>query len=164
MDTGAKSYEVAYLISPALPEDEVFGEAGKITAAIQDAHGLVGRIEEPKKRRLAYPIRLARRSSNGGGKLREAYFGWTTFAIAPERLTDIERRLKAEPNVVRYLIAEEVKRPAAPPRLRLDRARRPAVPAPRLEGVKPFTPAAPKEEDKTKLEELDKKLEEILGK
>jgi len=153
MDSEVKSYEIAYLIAPDIPEDEVFGEAGKITAAIQAAHGLVGKIDEPKKRRLAYPI----------AKHRDAYFGWTTFSVAPERIADIEKRIKAENSIIRLLIAEEVKRPVVefrPPRPRLERH----VPRPRLDEVKPFIPAAPKEEDKAKIEALDKRLEEILGK
>lgn len=153
MDSEVKSYEIAYLINPGIPEDEVFGVAGKITGSIQDAHGLVGRIEEPKKRHLAYPIQ----------KSPEAYFGWTTFTIAPERTAEIEKRLKAEKDILRYLLVEEVKRPLYEFRPRPPHPVRRA-PAPRLEAVKAFVPAAPKEEDQAKIEELDKQLEEILGK
>lgn len=153
MDSEVKNYEIAYLINPDVPEDEAFGVAGKITSAIQEGHGVVGRIEEPKKRKLAYAIR----------KFGNAYFGWTTFTIAPEHLTDVEKKIKAEPQVLRRLIVEEVKRMVPEYRPRVGRPmRRPALP--RLEEVKPFVPAAPKEEDKAKLEELDKRLEEILGK
>lgn len=159
MDTEAKNYEITYLISPDVAEDQVFGEAGKVTTFIQDAHGIVGRIEEPRQRRLAYPIR----------KSRQAYYGWTTFVIAPERIAEVQKRLAAERNILRSLIVEEVKRPALTRRPRFlhptggpERTSR--GPRVRLDDVKPFTPAAPKEEDKTKLEELDKKLEEILGK
>ncbi|MDP3727473.1 MAG: 30S ribosomal protein S6 [bacterium] len=153
-DVDVKTYEVAYLINPDIPEDGVFGEAGKITGAIQDAHGLVGKIEEPKRRKLAYPIE----------KFRNAYFGWTTFSVAPERLIDIEKRVAAEPAIIRHLIVEEVKRPVRVFRPRLPRRDGGPRPPQDMSEVKAFTPAAPKEEDKTKIEELDKQLEEILGK
>ncbi len=152
MDSEVKSYEIAYLINPDIPEDEVFGQAGKITGFVQDAHGLVGRIEEPKKRHLAYPIK----------KSKAAYFGWTTFTAAPEKTAEIEKQLKSEKNILRALIVEEVKRPVYEFRPRLPRPVR-RVPSPRLEAVKPFVPAAPKEEDQAKIEALDKQLEEILG-
>ena len=152
MDSGVKHYEIAYLINPDISEDEVFGVAGRITGAVQDASGVVGRIEEPKKRALAYPIR----------KFKEAYFGWTTFASAPSSVADIAKRLRQEPSIIRRLISEEVKRPMLPPRPPRPRLRR-EVGAP-LGEVRPFTPAAPKEEDQAKIEELDKRLEEILGK
>jgi ribosomal protein S6 len=155
MDPETKNYEIAYLISAEIPEDEVFGVAGKITGAIQDARGLVGKIEEPKKRRLAYPIKISRLNHT------HSYFGWTRFTIAPEHLKDLEKQLKLEKQIVRHLIVEEVKRPVYEPRFRPDRPRN--FPTAPLEEVKPFTPQAPKEEDKTKIEELDKQLEEILG-
>lgn len=156
-DAEAKNYEIAYLINPDIPEDGVFGEAGKITGFIQDAHGVVGRIEEPKKRKLAYPIR----------KRTSAYFGWTTFTVAPEKIAEIEKRLKLEKDILRSLNVEEVKRPAyefrARPRELAGRSVRRA-PAARRDTVEPFVPQAPKEEDRAKIEELDKRLEEILGK
>lgn len=154
MDPEVKNYEIAYLISPNMPEDEMFGVAGKITGFIQDAHGLIGRIEEPRKRKLAYPI----------AKSGEAYFGSITFAIACERLPDLARRLREEPRIIRHLLVEEVKRPAIEFRERTSRRREGRLPSPTLEGVTAFTPAAPKEEDRTKIEELDKQLEEVLGK
>lgn len=153
MDQETKNYEIVYLIHPDVPEDQVFGEAGKVTSFIQDAHGIVGRIEEPKKRRLAYPME----------KLTSAYFGCTTFTAAPERIAAIKKRLAAEKNIIRSMLNEEVKRPVFEPRFRPDRPLR-AVPHVPLEEVKAFEPQAPKEEDKTKIEELDKQLEEILGK
>ncbi len=153
MDAETKNYEVAYLISPEVAEEEVFGEAGKITSAIQDANGLVGHIEEPRQRRLAYPI----------AKKQNAYFGWTTFTMAKENLVEIEKKLKPMKQVIRYLIVEEVKRPIMP--ARPPRPRRPAAPRPlERKPITPFVPAAPQEEDKARIEELDKKLEEILGK
>lgn len=153
MDSELKNYEVAYLINPDVAEDGVFGEAGKITGFVQDAHGLVGRIEEPKRRRLSYPI----------GKFKQAYFGWTTFTLAPERLAEFVRKVKAEKNVIRHTVTEEIKWPVVVPR---PRAVRPSQ-LPRLDEVKAAIPQPIKkeeEEDKIKIEELDKRLEEILGK
>src|SRR3990167_8753479 len=96
MDGVTKTYEVSYLFQSDIAEDAVFGEAGKITGFIQDAHGMVGRIEEPKKRRLAYPI----------DKLQNAYFGYTVFTIAPERIAEISAKLKDEKSIVRHMITE----------------------------------------------------------
>ncbi|RJQ37814.1 30S ribosomal protein S6 [Candidatus Parcubacteria bacterium] len=151
MNADTKTYEVSYLFQPDIAEDAVFGEAGKITGFIQDAHGVVGRIEEPKKRRLAYPI----------DELQNAYFGYTVFTVAPERLGEINAKLKGEKSIVRHMITEEVKRPVQEFRPRGERGRRPSG-----AGGGPaqaFTPQAPKEEDVQKFAELDKKLDEILG-
>lgn len=151
MDSEQRNYEVAYLISPEIAEDAVFGEAGKITGFIQDARGMIGRIDEPKKRKLAYPI----------NEFKSAYFGWTTLTVAPDHLKEIEKRLKAEKSIIRFLIVERVARPVRAARpMRLVRR----APTPYLKPVTPFAPQAPKEEDKAKIAELDKQLEEILGK
>lgn len=145
MEIGSKNYEIAYLVSPQTPEEDVFGEAGKITGFIQDAKGFVGHIEEPRKIRLAYPIK----------KQKEAYFGWTSFNMTPEGLGNLEKKLKLEKAIFRYLtvIAEE-----EPFRPRLPRR----APSTKIVSLAPAEGAAP--EEKINIEELDKRLEEILGK
>lgn len=156
MDTEQKKYEIAYLISPEVSDEEVFGEAGKITTAIQDLGGLINRIEEPKKRRLAFMIK----------KFRNGSFGWTTFSMMPGNLAEFKKTIDASAKTIfRYLITETAKLRIAPqkyPRL---------VTRPKLSDApkhyeyvtkQPTEPAGA--EEKMNIEELDKKLEEILGK
>ncbi len=153
MDSEPKNYEIAYLISPGVAEDQVYGEAGKITGFIQECHGLVSHISEPKSRRLSYPI----------GKQMAAYFGWTAFTLAPGNLKDLEKKIKSEKDIIRYFITTEVKKPVG----HMRPIGRVGQPRPMRESdaeAKPFVAQAPKEEDKVKIEELDKRLEEILGK
>ena len=83
MDIEPKNYEISYLISPNVSEEQIFGVAGKITSLIQDAKGIANKIEEPKKIKLAYPVQ----------KQRMAYFGWTTFAMLPENLEEFKKKL-----------------------------------------------------------------------
>lgn len=142
METDARHYEIAYLISPLVSEENVFGEAGKITGFLQDTHGVLGHIEEPKKIRLSYPIK----------KFREAHFGWTRFFIHPKYIADLEKKLTREETIIRYLIVEAEEEPVV---TRLPKPR----PEPRAE-----KPAPPQPEEKIDIEELDKRLEEILGK
>src|SRR3989344_57704 len=152
MDTPVKNYEISYLFSADIPEDAVFGEAWKITGFSQDAHGVVGRIDEPRKKKLAYPIQ----------KQGYAYFGCTVFAATPDKLADITEKMKHEKGVLRYFVTEEVKRPSMEFRQRGERFRHAASLA-GDDSLHGFTPQAPKEEDATKFVELDKKLDEILG-
>lgn len=140
MDQETRQYEIAYLVSANIPEEDVFGRAGKITGFIQDAKGLISHIEEPKKRRLAYPIK----------KFNEAYFGWTRFSMLGENLAEFEKKLKQEAAIIRYLVVtfEEVPPERVPRQL------------------KTYTPRPPTTapEERMNIEELDKRLEEILGK
>lgn len=153
MDTDAKNYELAYLLSPSLQEMEMLDYAGKISALIEEQKGAIRRVETPKKRRLAYAVK----------KERNAFFGWTTFAALPAAVAAIEKKAKEIPQVLRHLIVEEeieTRRPI----LRTFGAGA-GLPAPAV-GQK--APEVPREKEvpaeKLDFEALDKKLEEILGK
>lgn len=147
MNSEAKNYELAYLLSPAIPEDEILTHAGKFTSHIEEIAGVIRHVEEPRKRKLAYPIE----------KEKNAYFGWTTFSSAPDRLSLFEKMLKQKDGILRYLLLEEE-----------------VETRPQILRTIPFRPTAgqprqilretQKVDEKLDLEALDKKLEEILGK
>ena len=148
MDHNQKNYECAYLLSPALPEKDVFDYVGKLTSLIEELKGAVTRAEHPKRRQLGYPVK----------KEKTAYFGWTIFSAPPESIKMLEKKLKSDETFLRYLIVEEeTRKPLMPFRPLPQRPfpARPRAPTPRIE-IKP--------EEKLDLEALDKKLEEILGK
>ena len=152
MDIEAKNYEISYLISPTVSEEGIFGVAGKITSLIQDAKGIVNKIEEPKKIKLAYPIK----------KQRMAYFGWTTFSMLAENLEEFKKKLRfEEKSILRFLTV------FVPKRI-LEAKRRPYFPRPKKELPQHVAPKSPprefEEKEKMDITALDKKLEEILGK
>lgn len=147
MVLSSKNYEFAYLFSSAMAEGEVLTFVDKLSTIINETHGAIRRVEGSKKRKLVYPIK----------KQKEAYFGWTTFSMAPENVESLKKKLKEEEEgLLRYLLVEEeietrpqvfrvIPRPTAKSR-----------PIPRAPEEKPA--------EKLDLEALDKKLEEILGK
>lgn len=151
METETKNYEIAYLISPTASEDEVFGIAGKLSGAVQEAHGTIKKIEEPKKIKLAYFIK----------KHLEAYFGWTIFAMHPDNLAVFEKKIKEEKRIIRFLLVlhdERVMHARRQP-VRLKEITR----APKEPMTKPSVPAPKEEKPAMDIAALDKKLEEILG-
>ena len=148
MDSEAKQYEVAYLVSSSVNEEDVLAHAGTMSALIEGEHGAVRHLERPKKRKLAYPVK----------KEKSAYFGWTTFTMAPRSVLSLDTKIKIAPNILRHMIVEEEVE-----------TRRPFVPVhQRSSGIPPQQKVIPREEQKPEekldLEALDKKLEEILGK
>ncbi len=157
MDSDAKNYEVAYLLSPTLTEGEILAYTGKLSALIEELGGTIRRAEQPRKLKLAYQIK----------KQENAYFGWTTFRLQPERIAEFNKRLKGRPETLRYLVLEEQIEKRKPfirsigvrtvvgqtTKTPIRDARQPAV-----HGV------AATEDTRLDLEALDKKLEEILGK
>ena len=146
----AKKYEVAYIVAGTVPEDDVARITGQITRIIEDSQGMVRKIEEPRKRRLAYPI----------SDDRFAYFAYTTFSAEPLAIQEIEKKLRFEKEVARYLIVEEE---VEPPRKDVMRAAwRPHD----EEGI-PAGVGVPKREaekaEPVDTESIDKRLDEILG-
>lgn len=146
MEQKTKNYEIAYLLSPSISEEEVLTHAEKLNALIEEQKGTVKHFQEPRKHKLSYPIQ----------KERNAYFGWSTFRLAPDAVTQLKKKLNEYPHVLRYLIVEEETRLRAPV------FRTPTRP---MSQKSPTIPReAEKGDEKLDLEALDKKLEEILGK
>ena len=152
MDSEAKNYELAYLLSPSLAEADILGYAEKLSALIEEQKGVIRRVELPKKRRLAYAVK----------KETSAYFGWTTFAASPSTVVAIDKKVKNMLHLLRHMIVEEeieTRRPilrSFPPGMG------------RTSPVSGQGPEVPREQEtpgeKLDFEALDKKLEEILGK
>lgn len=157
MDSEAKNYEAAYLLSPTLTEAEVLAYTGKTTGLIDELGGTIRRVEQARKQKLAYEIK---KESN-------AYFGWITFRLQPERLAEFEKRFKGHPGTLRFLVVEE-EIEKRKPFIRSVGARTTAGSPMRAPGratrEQVARPAPTNEDKRLDLEALDKKLEEILGK
>ncbi len=148
MSSDSKNYELAYLLSPSLSQEEVLTQAGKLTTLIEESKGMIRKVEEPRKRTLAYPIK----------KQSSAFFGWTTFSMAPEFTPGLEKKLRGQEQLLRFTLVEEEEITTRPFMLRTVPSRpQPSYP-------RPIPREAPKTDEKLDLEALDKKLEEILGK
>jgi len=145
--TEPKKYELAYLLSYSVPEEEILTWTKKLTALVEESHGLIRKADPPKKRQLAYMV----------NKQKNAYFGWTTFMILPEKIQTLEKKLKTVDNLMRHIIVEEEIEKLTP-------IFRPVSSGLRPPYQKPTAPIIPKPEEKFDLEALDKKLEEIFGK
>lgn len=149
MDSEQKSYELAYLLSPSIPEEEILTHANKLSILIEQAKGIVKHAETPRKRKLSYPIL----------KERNAYFGWVTFQLEPNSVAELEKNIKSQ-KLLRHLIVEEDEGEMRPQHfLRTI----PSKSAPVAHEFVP-QPSGESPEEKLDLEALDKKLEEILGK
>ena len=156
MDSDAKNYEVSYLLSPALTEGEILAYAGKLSALIEELGGTIRRVEQPRKQKLSYPIK----------KEINAYFGWTTFRLQPQRIAEFEKRYKGNSETLRFLMLEE-EIEKRKPFIRSVGARTsvgsPASTRSSAREMREPVRATANEDKRLDLEALDKKLEEILG-
>ena len=145
-----KPYELAYLISPDLSDDEAVNLSQKLTASVQENGGKLIEEKKPVKRPLSYLIE----------KKAMAYLTSFDFSVEAEKISAIRKIIESEPQILRYLIFHK-----KPMRVRPIRAARikPAAPEP---AIKPEIKIEKKPEVKLKVElkEIDKKLEEILQK
>lgn len=137
-------YELSYLIPAETAEEEKKNLSEKIVAYIQENGGILEDLRQPVEQKLAYPVK---------GKT-SAFLVSMNFLIIPEKIAGIEGKLKSEPAVIRYLLT--VKKTVKPGK------RAPRRIPPKTSIFKPEETATAKE-GKVELQEIDKKLEEILS-
>lgn len=133
-----KKYELAYWVRAGENEET----ARDIVTTLEKESGTLGRSEAPAEKTLAYPI----------DKIGSAYFGWVQFSTDQSRLPDIQEKIRNVKSIIRFLITR------VPPEQKQKKPRK------IVEQHKPAhkTALVEKEEKRINLEEIDKKLEEIL--
>lgn len=89
-----RRYEVAYIADPDLDEEALAELEQRVQAWIEGAGGKVLGVDRWGRRRLAYPIR----------KKREGYYVFLDTELPPEASQAIERDLRLNENIMRYLI------------------------------------------------------------
>lgn len=109
-------------------------ESDKLRNYLEEEKSFVLEEEPPSLIKLSYPIE----------KKDQAYFGWFKFLISPEELDKIEKKIKNNRNVLRKLVVKSEKKESQP------------LAKPRRKSVEP--------KEKIQIEEIDKKLEELLSK
>jgi ribosomal protein S6 len=120
-------YQLAYLLSPELKKEEVENIKKHLTTFFEK-EGILDKVEEPLKRTLFYPIK----------KKTEAFLGTVYFYLDPEKIEGLEKKLKEEEKILRYLIVSE----KAPKKIKIEKKI--------------------KKPEKVELKEIEKKIEEIL--
>jgi len=144
-----RNYEINYLISSKLSEEEVKKISEKINSFIREEEGILDRESNSSKLRLGYPIK----------KERQVNLLVSDFSVEPEKLGNLEKKIKSEPMILRFLISTkkavrvEFRRQKFAPKIKTF-----ALSSVREKITKPLS-----EEEKVELEDIEKKLEEILG-
>lgn len=106
-----RTYELMTIVHPEVSEEDLPGALDRISGFVASAGGTVTETLRDSpwgRRRLAYPIR------NGGRDLRDGYYTVYRFEIEPDRIDDIERELKLDDQVIRYLVTHWAPKPLSP--------------------------------------------------
>ena len=87
-------YEMAYLLSPEVSEENLDLETTELQKIIRESGGEVIESGNPKKRWLSYEVK----------KQRQAYFGFILFKIQSEGIGKIKSVLSLHKKIMRFLI------------------------------------------------------------
>jgi small subunit ribosomal protein S6 len=83
-----------YIIKPTLDEDSIDAVAKKIDDQIAGIQGTVEKSEKRGRKRLAYEVK----------DFKDGFYVLTTFQADPSQITELERLLKLNDDVIRHLI------------------------------------------------------------
>jgi ribosomal protein S6 len=136
-----REYELTLLINPSLLQEEALDVQRSLTSLIQECQGTVISSTEPVKRILGHEIK----------KSNQAYICEASFSLLPEKLSEFEKKIKEEKNIVRYMILIKHPKPKEKPKR--------VSPEKALERISAKT-SPPK---KISLGDIDKKIDEILS-
>ncbi|MBQ7265883.1 MAG: 30S ribosomal protein S6 [Firmicutes bacterium] len=92
-----KKYELAVVYSPNLDEEALNAEKASVNALIERFGGVVEKIDDWGKKRLAYEIQ----------KVNEGIYNFISFSAETSAPAEIESRMRIKENVLRYLIIAE---------------------------------------------------------
>jgi len=106
-----RKYELMTILHPEVAEEALPGELERVSGYISAVGGeLIETLQDSPwgRRRLAYPIR------SGGKDVRDGYYTVWHFELAPTQITEIERELKLNPQVIRYIMLSWEPKPLGP--------------------------------------------------
>ena len=132
-----KKYELTCLLSPELLDEEAKSIQEKIHSFIQEEGGILGDTGNPTKKILSYPVK----------KNRQAFLSNVEFQLSPDKIKELEKKLKDEEKIIRYLVMAKVIKERQKGAASRQRA---------------IAPTSRKRTPKVELKEIEKKLEEIL--
>ena len=98
-----REYEIVYIFDSVLTEEQVNEKLEKYHQHITDAGGEITAVDHWGKRQLAYPI----------NKKTAGYYVVVQFTAEPGALPELERTLKLDDDLVRYLIVLSEGEPTA---------------------------------------------------
>ena len=93
-------YELMYIIDPAVEEEARKARIAKFNDLIANTGGIVDKVEEMGKKRLAYAVNYKT----------EGYYVLVNFQAEAELPKEVERNLQISDSVIRYLVIKLIER------------------------------------------------------
>ena len=87
-------YELGIIIKPGLDEEGYKSELERVSGIVSRFGGVIEKIDEWGKRRMAYPI----------DKINEGHYCFISFTASSEVPAEIESRIRILENIMRFLL------------------------------------------------------------
>lgn len=142
-----KTYELTYIITSANASQEAEKTITEVASFIQGKEGMILHSHKTTPQTLSYTIK----------KQHSGYFATEVFQIAEEKISPLREMLSGQKDILRHIIL--IKKPQKEVKNR--RIRRPIAQDISSDFVK--VAEDKKKGEKVQMEEIDKKLDEILS-
>lgn len=92
--SGLRDYEMVFIISPEVGDEDVSATIEKVNRFITERGGTVTEVNQWGRRKLAYPIR----------KNWEGNYVLTQFKLEPAKSRELKESLRASEEILRHLL------------------------------------------------------------
>jgi ribosomal protein S6 len=103
----SRVYEVSFIFDNKLDEGAALEKSNAIKQSIATLGGSFISEEAPYMRELAYE--MVRVVNNVNVRFNEGYFGWIKFELPADKVKELEKGLKLDDQIVRYLVVTTVR-------------------------------------------------------
>lgn len=104
MSEDQKIYEISFIFDNRLDEDKAKNKLETLKKDIASLKGSFISEETPYMRELSYE--MIRVVNNVNLKFNSGYFGWVKFTLDPKEIEAINKKLKLDEEVIRFLIVK----------------------------------------------------------
>jgi ribosomal protein S6 len=102
----SRVYEISFIFDNKLDEETALAKSNAIKQSIATLGGSFISEEAPYMRELAYE--MTRVVNNVNVRFNIGYFGWIKFELEAAKVKDLEKGIKLDEEVVRYLVVTTV--------------------------------------------------------
>jgi ribosomal protein S6 len=103
----SRVYEISFIFDNKLDEGAALEKGNAIKQSIATLGGGFISEEAPYMRELAYE--MTRVVNNINVRFNEGYFGWIKFEMDADKVKDLEKGLKLDEKLIRYLVVKTVR-------------------------------------------------------
>ena len=100
-------YEISFIFDNNIDEEAALKKADVLKQSIATLGGSFISEEVPYMRELAYE--MIRVQNNVNVRFNEGYFGWIKFELSGDKVKELEKNIKLDEQVVRYLVVTTVR-------------------------------------------------------